>query len=789
MVDDGAMNSLLAAVAVVAAKTEKSESLTSAPSPILRDTSAPPPTPTVIRNSSPLLSSTVSRPPLPSPSPSSLHTPARRIVPLAPAPSPNHSNILPPLNIPPPPPLPPRLPSPPPVPPSTSLRPSSTTSASSPSAPLTTPRPSASATPRARSTPLSHEQPKKGARIFSQQEKNVLETNYAKNKFPSRVHMNTIARALNKSTDKVRTWYNNRRALDRKMGFDVARNTPATPRSERRTPSTPTASVAAAQTPVSEGLSRMGDADRDDAVILPPNLSRESPAVMKTPRHTERSLTHGQFVGATTTWVPTVSPLTAPTQMKKGFPATPEGSTPASPGMHSSSRFRIPPLRVRHVRLVIGNATIYGEVANDPPLDQGLEVKFLFGKRRIVYEWYCGQDYSQSQDTGGPYAKMEMTFASISKFRVVQGPSTTQIYLSFGSGPLLFLQTDESMNKFKQRAQQRQYRKVGVNEFPITAARDEHVVYMKTEEASRVCNILIEDYPALQKVFETAVDDKFVTARPSPTTLLRMPEFRNVSFNGNRLHSWGEGPLSSRLTRVSLPSGSTLGHGASQSPLIGRSDSGGISSSTTVGQTGRIGSTSERGDGLRRPDRVRQELGWPSPDALSRQRSAAAASGRIGPAGSAGPELDERDGGSTPLTMRLNGHGGGVVEEPGTVRRELHFGNFLAGSPHRNGGTKRRSTELCGTDENGERERLRRRLSDDDDDERGGGSGQGRRERDAADDRVRASQTGREVRRGTDDVGVEIAVGRAMGCEEQGDGSKMEGERERGSGVIRRLPR
>lgn len=63
----------------------------------------------------------------------------------------------------------------------------------------------------------------KGSRVFSMQEKTILECNYARNKFPVRAHFGILGSVMGKSKEQTRRWYNKRRALDRKKHIDVER--------------------------------------------------------------------------------------------------------------------------------------------------------------------------------------------------------------------------------------------------------------------------------------------------------------------------------------------------------------------------------------------------------------------------------------------------------------------------------------------------------------------------------------------------------------------------------------
>lgn len=617
--------------------------------------------------------------------------------------------------------------------------------------------------------------------------------------------MNTIAKGMHKSTDKVRTWYNNRRASDRKMGHDVRRNTPATPGSDRIVDATPRASSVRKE---------LEEDDRVEAVVLPPNLVTASPSILKTPRPSERQLTHGHFVGTTTSWIQSASPVTAPSPMK--YAASPGAPTPVTPAMHgSSSRFRIQPLRIRHVNLTIGSKTLHGEEPNNPPLDQGLEVKFLFGKKRIVYEWYCGSDYSKSQDTGGPYAKIEMPFASITNLRAKYGPSTTSLCLSFDMDPVLYLQTEQSMDKFKQRAQQRQYRKVSATQFPIAVVKDEHMLHMKTDEAASVLNILLKDHPALLRVFKRETDDTFTTANPSPKTL-RVPDLRQQLFTHERMQGWRETPASPRLPPA--PTGVLRRKPPSTTPSeIQATDSQHGDASHTGSSSGAQPSrlpTSQPSDGTRRLESLPTRLTWQSPDRCTEDRADSRHVDRDAPRGGC---ISARETAATPLTTRLNGRDGVAAVEPATVRRELNFGSVAAGSPRRGRGLKRQFSAVEERHEDGghgERNRVRRRLSDEEDvesDHRTTGRGRddlmediGAHATGTGLERVRDSQQQVRVNANARVARGSADSGRRCGNEEVVEGVKSvaerdrkrdkdrlneQGKNDRGNAVIRRLPR
>ena len=426
---------------------------------------------------------------------------------------------------PPPPPLPPPLPSPPPLPPMSLRRLSDTPSTSMNGQQI-------------QPSPVGFVEKRKGARVFSSSEKKLLEANYSQNKFPSRLHMETLGKALGKGTDKVRTWYNNRRALDRKLGVDVHRNhiedvnSPArfsreyAARQMEETVILPSNVIATPLETLSRNTSQ--EAALQNTITSP--VKTEDGKVVVTVACASDGQSYGSekklaepYVAVSPsaiTWAPAASPIS----VERRHP-----SIASSSQIESCSRFRIPPFHVRNVRLMIGDNMIYGEMPEDPTMDTGLEVKFLFGKKRFVYEWYCGEDYMQAQSTGGPYAKMEMNFSNVYNMRLCQGTAKSVIMLSFSASPGLFLQTAESMNKYKIRSQQRQYRKVEQKEFPISVASDHHKIMMRTDEAMRVSKMLIEDTPRLGSVFETISDPAVLSQMGFPCQLNQTPSLAVVN--------------------------------------------------------------------------------------------------------------------------------------------------------------------------------------------------------------------------------------------------------------------
>lgn len=331
--------------------------------------------------------------------------------------------------------------------------------------------------------------------------------------------MHTLARAMGKPTEKVRTWYNNRRAFDRKLGHNVQRNTSHTVSlaSSPATPVTPNASApASTNPPVEEPVilpSRV-----IASPVLPPAHGIPSAKTCGTDNDDDAQfgdhIDEAGMINVTPSaiaWAPSVSPVTVPRQ----------DLAVSTPPPSASSRFRLSPLRIRNGKLAMGATEICGQVPEDTDRDQGLEVKFLFGKKKVVYEWYCGDNFADERNTGGPYAKMEMNFTSVHAMQLVKEGPNSILRLTFSTPATLFLQTPESMDKYKVRAQQRQYRKVGIDEFPIRAISNQHRIWMRTEDAVRVSKILLEDVPVLQAMHQAWSGDQnadmLAITTPQPT--------------------------------------------------------------------------------------------------------------------------------------------------------------------------------------------------------------------------------------------------------------------------------
>jgi len=91
-------------------------------------------------------------------------------------------------------------------------------------------------------------EPRKGARVFNADEKKILEGEYKQNKFPTRSMITEFGIKLDKPIEKIRTWFNNRRALDRKQGIDVQR-LPNTPRNTTSNTPNTNANISSSQPP------------------------------------------------------------------------------------------------------------------------------------------------------------------------------------------------------------------------------------------------------------------------------------------------------------------------------------------------------------------------------------------------------------------------------------------------------------------------------------------------------------------------------------------------------------
>lgn len=341
--------------------------------------------------------------------------------------------------------------------------------------------------------------PRKGARIFSRNEHATLERSYAVCKFPDREELLRLAHQFGKHPRKIRTWFNNRRSSDRKDNIpiepppvhtnrsipkkllDHAVNFPVTPTSRHTTPSSASSErndvesavdLSAPQTPV------------------PPRPSGAPDVVALTPERWRAALDDGvagHSAAEAATRVPhpwhvrraTLSILT--TAEVAPDPATSSSSPSASPSPQTAS----PSLHgLPYTRTM----------AKSGVPDSGLEVKFLFGKRRIAYEWYCGKGTFQADamQTGGPYAKVEFSFSSVSQFAIRNSSAhdlpgaCVEIHLK--ESPTLLLQPQHSIARFQTRSQQRQYARVSVDEFPVPQLMHakHHRIFLRADDARRL---------------------------------------------------------------------------------------------------------------------------------------------------------------------------------------------------------------------------------------------------------------------------------------------------------------
>lgn len=389
---------------------------------------------------------------------------------------------------------------------------------------------------------------RKGARVFTSSEKHWLEDCYTRDKFPTREAMCMLAAAMGKGSGKVRTWFNNRRSLDRKLGGDVTRNEGLI-RPEvfvhglhGTAPVHPyPGNVELRQQHHNHPQNSRGPLDVSPSSLSPPSLSPQPQrpnqfleATAPTPRPTGSR--PGLFSMPPTTpplgtkpeqhslWPlpPAVSPVTGDRAPVDAVNATLSFGGQAQRQASVPAPVRLTPLRLRNVRLTMGSTDLCGEGQHPRP-DVGLEVKFLFGKKRLVYEWYCGSKFADASVTGGPYAKAEMSFASVSEMYVTDVESGSLLRLSLAKDPVLFLQTQESMAKYKSRLQQRQYSRVEQREFPVTVPTKDHCICLRPEDAARVTRIITDSVPELARLLaRSATANSPARSSPLPHPRLRL---------------------------------------------------------------------------------------------------------------------------------------------------------------------------------------------------------------------------------------------------------------------------
>jgi len=434
---------------------------------------------------------------------------------------------------------------------------------------------------------------------------------------------------LDKPIEKIRTWFNNRRALDRKQGIDVQRlpntprnttsNTPntnanisssqpphtattpallyaqqqhqqhrilqqqaqaqvnaiqaaakleitaspASPSPTTNSPPTPPPTISSqpSQPSSSVGLtasmlplplpsltqSNEDDADGNDnmhthlqltikqqqqrSVLSRQNLSAvKQPMppialVPETPRKTPQKSLQSESMppvppvagasplGNITRRMSNVTPISMPALGASLTTPVLNRTTPVS-ARSSGGRSRLTPVRLRSARLRLGDSELKGEGYKE---DVGLEVKFLFGKKRLVYEWYCGENYAESaKNTGGPYAKMETNFDSLFSMRFVRTRDGSIIEMTLSDTPALYLQSENNMHKYKARSQQRQYLKAAADQFSVDVTAKDHCIHLRSDEAARVKKTILDSVPELAILVHESTPSH-INASPSPT--------------------------------------------------------------------------------------------------------------------------------------------------------------------------------------------------------------------------------------------------------------------------------
>lgn len=411
------------------------------------------------------------------------------------------------------------------------------------------------------------DEPRKGARVFTSDERAILEDEYKLNKFPTRIMMESFASRLRKPTEKVRTWFNNRRAFDRKQGVDVVRvpmnrtlssNVGNNIIHNSATPSASTTTQTIAITAQQQQQRLENNVKREHVKSLfpqppvlpappptPPNIPpiANTNAIQTAPTSSSletsigipaKSSTLAVSSGFNGSVVPSMGIASTPRNVKQKFtttnpiptltltPETPSRSptssrnlTPSSairrisnvtpahsigtpnritPLRSSAGRPRLTPVRLRNARLRLGSSELKGEGHTD---DVGLEVKFLFGKKRLVYEWYCGENYADAKVTGGPYAKMETNFDSLYSMKFVRTRDGSIIEMTLSDTPALYRQSDDNMHKFKVRSQQRQYQRASINAFNVDVSAKDHRIFLRSDEAARVRKTILDSVPEL----------------------------------------------------------------------------------------------------------------------------------------------------------------------------------------------------------------------------------------------------------------------------------------------------
>mmetsp|Transcript_22448 Transcript_22448/g.90030 ORF Transcript_22448/g.90030 Transcript_22448/m.90030 type:complete len:410 (+) Transcript_22448:386-1615(+) len=303
------------------------------------------------------------------------------------------------------------------------------------------------------SVPSPSETPKLGSRIFTDAEQQILKETFRQDPYPPRKRLRELSDRFEKPLYKVKTWFNNRRAKVR----------------------------------------RLATADRGDGHVPSSTVHREM--VDENGGGKKPNTSDGSVVK------PDLSSL--------GSPFTPANITTSTPLLIPNNRRQRlvpdktpPPTILKGSRLSVGNWTCAGSVGKDgEALGDGLEVKFLYGRRRIVYEFCSAESLDIALERGGPFSKVDVLFDNIEKLSVETKAANTGIRLTLKYDPDIYAQEPSNFAAYRSRKKQRQYlRSQDATLLHIFSHANEHFISMDQSRGEAIREKLIQLEPRFSRM-------------------------------------------------------------------------------------------------------------------------------------------------------------------------------------------------------------------------------------------------------------------------------------------------
>ncbi|KAJ8908031.1 hypothetical protein NDN08_008128 [Rhodosorus marinus] len=304
------------------------------------------------------------------------------------------------------------------------------------------------------SVPSPLETPKLGSRIFTDAEQQILKETFRQDPYPPRKRLRELSDNFEKPLYKVKTWFNNRRAKVR----------------------------------------RLASADRGDGQVPNNTVHREM-------------VDGGAVVGKKP--ITGAGSVVKPDPSSLGSPFTPANTTTSTPLLIPNNRRQRlvpdktpPPTILKGSSLSIGNWTCTGcEGKDSEALGDGLEVKFLYGRRRVVYEFCSAESLDVALERGGPFSKVDVLFDNIEKLSVETKTPNTGIRLTLKSDPDIYAQEPSNFAAYKSRKKQRQYiRSQDATLLSIFSHANEHFISMDQSRGEAIREKLVQLEPRFSRM-------------------------------------------------------------------------------------------------------------------------------------------------------------------------------------------------------------------------------------------------------------------------------------------------